>query len=221
MDYRAKLDLEEGVRLVKIGREGSVADLCACCAPHPDFTGEIGILKVIDAISYKGGVRLTCKAGALAFRDYLLLHEGEKSLMHLYSAKRGETLAVAQKEHAELQALRGELSQIKKKLALLQMERHEIGSAVAAFLPAVGFDELRECANALKEEGRPLRLLFSCQGGEDWIWVASSDGEDTRPVVKHLQQNFAAKGGGKPDWAQGKLTASEKDSLLASLSSFL
>ena len=44
IEYRAKLDLTEGVRLVKIGD----VDTCACCAPHVAYTGEIGLIKILD-----------------------------------------------------------------------------------------------------------------------------------------------------------------------------
>lgn len=214
LDYRAKLDLCEGVRLVRMGE----ADLCACCAPHPARTGEIGSLKVIDHISYKGGVRLTCKAGSLAFEDHLALREEEKKLMHLYSAKRGQVFAAAEKEHAELFSLRNLLADMKKKLVLSQMETHKAGSATVAFLSEAGFDEMRECANALGEKGEALRLVFSRLEGENWIWVAAaSEGAENRAAVKILQESFSAKGGGKPDWAQGKLTAPSKEAILGAL----
>ena len=50
LDYRSKKEIEGAVRLVEI----EDVDLCACCAPHVGRTGEIGILKVVDFINYKG-----------------------------------------------------------------------------------------------------------------------------------------------------------------------
>ena len=29
-------------------------DVCACCAPHVKLTGEVGIIRLIDAVKYKG-----------------------------------------------------------------------------------------------------------------------------------------------------------------------
>ena len=52
--YRSKLDLKDDVRIVTI--EGY--DICACCAPHVSHTGEIGVIKLLEAIRYKGGTRL-------------------------------------------------------------------------------------------------------------------------------------------------------------------
>ena len=50
------------IRIVTI--EGS--DACTCCAPHVKRTGEIGQLKIIEAIPYKGGTRCTFLCGMRA-----------------------------------------------------------------------------------------------------------------------------------------------------------
>ena len=70
MAYRAKLDLTEGVRMVQIGGDEDVRDRCACCAPHVDTTGEIGMIKMLDFIHYKGGVRIHMLCGPWALQDY-------------------------------------------------------------------------------------------------------------------------------------------------------
>ena len=46
IEYRSKLELTENVRIVEI--EG--VDLCACCAPHVSFTGEIGLIRILESI---------------------------------------------------------------------------------------------------------------------------------------------------------------------------
>ena len=42
--YRSKIEIEGQVRLVEIPG----VDVCACCAPHVKFTGEIGIVRVVN-----------------------------------------------------------------------------------------------------------------------------------------------------------------------------
>ena len=53
--YRSKLDLKENVRIVEIPG----VDRCACCAPHVDRTGEVGLVKLLTAERHRGGVRVT------------------------------------------------------------------------------------------------------------------------------------------------------------------
>ena len=42
LEYRSKIDIEDQVRIVTI----EDVDVCACCAPHVNNTGEIGLIKV-------------------------------------------------------------------------------------------------------------------------------------------------------------------------------
>ena len=65
LDYRAKLDLTEGVRLVKMGE----ADLCACCGIHTAFTGEVGLVKLTSCVKLRGGVRIVMRCGGRALQD--------------------------------------------------------------------------------------------------------------------------------------------------------
>ena len=44
LEYRSKKELEGDVRIVKI----EDCDICACCAPHVESAGEIGIIKMLD-----------------------------------------------------------------------------------------------------------------------------------------------------------------------------
>ena len=66
MEYRSKLDLYENVRIVKIGDY----DSCACCAPHVKYTGEIGVIKILDSAKLRGGIRLFITAGRRAVRVF-------------------------------------------------------------------------------------------------------------------------------------------------------
>lgn len=65
LDYRSKKALAGPVRLVEI--QG--VDLCACCAPHVARTGEIGLIRLEDALRHRGGMRVTMLAGRAALED--------------------------------------------------------------------------------------------------------------------------------------------------------
>lgn len=64
LDYRSKLDLTENVRIVTV----EDCDVCACCAPHVKHTGEIGLVKLLDSMRHRGGIRIWMVAGRLAWR---------------------------------------------------------------------------------------------------------------------------------------------------------
>ena len=60
--FRSKKEISGRLRLVTIPD----VDVCACCAPHVQRTGEIGQLRVVSAIRYKGGTRLQILCGGRA-----------------------------------------------------------------------------------------------------------------------------------------------------------
>ncbi|MBQ9619017.1 MAG: gamma-glutamyl-gamma-aminobutyrate hydrolase family protein, partial [Neisseriaceae bacterium] len=71
IDYRSKKELTGDVRIVTIPGY----DDCACCAPHVEKTGEIGLLKVISCQNYKGGVRVNILCGGRALEYIQNEHE--------------------------------------------------------------------------------------------------------------------------------------------------
>ena len=75
MDYRSKLDLTQDVRIVCV--EG--VDMCACCAPHVSSTGQIGVIKLLDFMRHRGGVRIWMKTGSDALADYEARYAGVRA----------------------------------------------------------------------------------------------------------------------------------------------
>ena len=65
LEFRSKKELSEAIRIVTI--DGY--DVCACCAPHVRSTGQIGMIKLLDRVRWKGGVRIRAKCGFSALDD--------------------------------------------------------------------------------------------------------------------------------------------------------
>ena len=74
LTYRSKIEIEGQVRIVNIPG----VDICACCAPHVDRTGEIGNIKLVDMVSYKGGERITMLSGSRALKQKLLAYQAKE-----------------------------------------------------------------------------------------------------------------------------------------------
>lgn len=100
LNYRSK-SLTENVRIVEIPG----VDLCACCAPHVDITGQIGLIKIVNVQSHRGGVRINILCGNRALADYTEKQDSVWAISSLLSAKQPEVAgAVARaKEDARLQ----------------------------------------------------------------------------------------------------------------------
>lgn len=202
IDCRSKIELSEGVRLITV--EGF--DTCACCAPHPAFAGEIGLIKIVNFFPNKGGTRIEMVAGSLALADYGYLHTAAKSIMKQLSAKREEISEAVCKLGDDLAAAREEIKALAQKLALALLKTEKIEKAIIGFTPNADFNTLRNIANGLLSEAEYV-ALFSETEEKGYNYLISTKDGDVREVVKELNAAFSGKGGGKPNCAQGKLVA--------------
>ena len=217
IQYRSKLEISEGLRLVTI--EG--VDCCACCAPHVGATGEIGLIKVLDFCPNKGGTRLEIVAGIFALEDYISLNSANKGFMKLFSAKRNETGEAVNRQNDIVNELRAENSRLIKRLAIAELEPVNMGDSVYAFCEDVSYDELRHCSNYLLEKGVNVCVLLSETEENSYIYVVSSEKTDVKPIVAQLNSTFNGKGGGKPNYAQGKISAQDRKSIETALEKIL
>ena len=206
LEYRSKLDLTEGVRLITI--EG--CDVCACCAPHVKRTGEIGVVKILDAIPYKGGTRITMLSGMPALKDYRFLHESNRTMMRLLSAPREQVADFVQRDHDTITALRAEIKALSEKLAMAQLDIVQTDKAVCGFTKDASFDALRTFAEQYAEGGKLCAMFSDTGDGNMSYFLYVPEGGDIRDIVKAMNAAFGGKGGGKPHYAQGKLTATKE-----------
>ena len=211
IEYRSKLDNIENLRLVTI--EGT--DCCACCAPHVLRTGEIGLVKIIDATPNKGGTRLTVLAGYEALNDYSALNRANKHMMKILSVPRNDVSVAAERQTELISSLRYENQELLKRVAWSELSPIRINNCAVAFSEKLSYEELRHCANMLSAEGAELCMLFSTDDNENYIYVISSAERDTKPIVKALNESFSGKGGGKPNYAQGKIVSDSKEKIIA------
>ena len=210
LTYRAKLDLTEGVRIVRIGTAEDPKDLCACCAPHVDYTGEIGLIKLLDFIHYKGGVRIHMLCGSWALRDYRRRYTAVASMAAAMSVKQEEVTVGFDRLRAEVEEKKQTISALRAKL-----EEH----TVAAITPTEGslclFDEgleaieMRRLLNRAVEKCGRLCGVFSGNDESGYRYVIGRGDEsiDLKKMVKEINTALSAKGGGSSEMLQGSCTA--------------
>ncbi len=205
LDYRSKLDLTENVRIINI--EGT--DLCACCAPHVKSTGEVGLVKVIDFYSYKGGTRVEILAGKYALCDYRFLNDENKSLMGMLSASRDAVKETVEKQAEQLKSLKSELNSLKNEMALVKLCPQTINDITYSITEGLTFDELRHCVNTIGNDKKCMFFSYDTEG--NCLYVISSKSGGVKKIVKNLNDTFSGRGGGKDDYAQGKITATKDE----------
>ena len=211
--YRAKLDLTENVRIVCIGTAEDPKDLCACCAPHVDNTGEIGLIKLLDFIHYKGGVRIHMLCGSWALADYRRRYTAVASMAAAMSVKQEEVTMGFGRLQAEIEEKKQVIATLRSKL-----EAH----TVAAITPTEGslclFDEelealeMRRLLNAAVEKCGRLCGVFSGNDERGYRYVIGRGDPaiDLKPRIKEINTALSARGGGSSEMLQGSCTATRE-----------
>ena len=203
IEYRAKLDITEGVRLVKIGD----VDTCACCAPHVSRTGEIGLIKVLDYMKHRGGTRIWMVAGKRALADYRARYENIKRISAILCTPQLETATTLEGYIADSEAAKASLKLARIKIAELEAERVENTDHNAVYLlPDFSIPELIAFSNIANKRVKEI-LVALCGTENDYKYVISSGAVDLRAASKDINSALRGRGGGRPEMIQGSFNS--------------
>ena len=207
LDYRSKLDLKEGVRLVRIGE----ADLCACCAPHVKRTGEIGVVKILDFMRHRGGVRIVMKSGLKAVFDYREKYTSVYDVSVMLSSKQHEIASYVDKKIKENETLQRSFINFKMQIAENDKENLSYIGDTALFITSFyDSDMMRELANYGMTQ-KELCVILSGNEENGFSYVAGSLNFDLMRFAKHFNSALNGRGGGRGTMIQGKVTATKQD----------
>lgn len=215
MNYRSKLDLTENVRIVTI--EG--CDVCACCAPHVSRTGEIGLIKLLDFMSWKGGVRIHMLCGFDALEDYENRCKNVRSISGMLSVKQVEVADAVARVQTELAAQRQETVRLRRRYVdMLAQSVESTDGDVLIIESGLDRDDLKRLADAAADKCGGICAVFSGSEG-DYIYNMASRHVDLRVLSKEINSLLCGKGGGSPEMITGKAacSAEELSSLFARL----
>ena len=193
------------IRVVSI--EG--ADSCTCCAPHVHFTGEIGAVKIVSAVAYKGGMRMTFLCGGRALRQFQRLQSTVDAIARKFSTAQEEALAAVEKQEAELKEAKREKAALTARLeeyltAELKARAEDVkGKKLLVCMTETDPKRLRPLALAtLPEKG--LALLLSERNGQvGYVLCANGLKLDMGEVIPAVNLALGGKGGGRGALAQG------------------
>lgn len=206
--YRSKLDLKDDVRIVTI--EGY--DICACCAPHVSHTGEIGIIRLLDSIRYKGGTRLTMLCGFDALED---LEEKQLVLCRIsnrLSVKQSEAYEAVLRLEEEISEQKNTLYFLKKSLVEAKIASlRETEGSICLFVENFDSDSMRRLANegALRCAG--ICIVLSGDDQKGYSFIAASRKIPLREEAKRITASLSGKGGGSDEMIQGRITAPKSE----------
>ncbi len=206
LSFRSKKELDGAVRLVSIPG----IDLCACCAPHVSFTGEVGLVKILDAERHRGGVRLSVRCGLDALDDYRKRQESAAAISALLSVPRDAVVSGTERLLAERDGLKERVAALSMRLVeTLAAAQEETEGNLCVFNP--GLDEIasRELVNRLMERCGGFAAVFTGSDGEGWRYIVGSRHVDLRANARAINAALQGRGGGRPEMIQGQSAAPE------------
>ena len=216
LSYRSKIEIEGQVRIVTIPG----VDVCACCAPHVETTGAIGIIKITNCQSHRGGVRLNILCGARALADYNKKQESVTAVSVALSAKQDLIADAVQKVKNDMLRQQERINALQAnylELCMSTLPSPEETEHAVLFVDKMDTIALRNAVNQLSETYSGYCAIFSGEEETGYQFIVGSSQKDCNELAKNFRTAFSAKCGGNTTMIQGSITAN-KTKILSQLS---
>ena len=210
--YRSKIEIEGQVRIVQIPGY----DSCACCAPHVKETGSIGLIKIVGAIHYKGGMRVSMLCGFRALWDYRMKERNVVKISNLLSAKQEDTAQAVERLGQEVNRQKEKIRNLQQRYVDLCLEeagnqaKTEPEKSILLFVEELDAAARRNFVNAAMDMTEGFAGVFVGNDEEGYQYVLGSRSRDIQEAGKQLNARFQGKGGGRPPMIQGSLHGEEQ-----------
>lgn len=206
LNYRSKKELTGRVRVVRFPG----ADTCACCGTHVLRAGQVGLVKLLSCQTFRAGVRIELLCGGRAM-DYLsAVEEQNRAVGQALSVKPQGTAAAVGRLKEELEETRLRLTELENEGFRQRAEAFRDGGDILLFERGLGPDGVRRLAIALAQVCGGRAAVFSGTEGA-WKYAIGQSGGDLRTFTKAMNAALKGKGGGKPDFVQGAVAATQRE----------
>ena len=202
LSYRTKKALPWPVRIVEIPGY----DICACCGTHVSATGEVGLIKLLSAIPCRGGTRIEMAAGGAAFQLMNAVFDQNRQVSRLLSAQITQTAPAAEQLLAAMNDWKYRAGQLERQLFAMQAEKLPKEGDCFFFAENLAPDSLRALTDAAAGRGSGVTAAFS-PSADGTGYCLAQPGGDLRALNREMNAALSGRGGGKPNFQQGRLAA--------------
>ncbi len=201
--YRTKRALPWPVRIVEVPGY----DICACCGTHVSATGEIGLIKLFSTVNFRSGTRMEMACGKLAFSLLSAAYEQNKQVSQAFSAKMMETGAAARRMNELLEQQKYRVIGLQRQIFAGIAAGYAGQGNVLHFAEDLDGNALRELTDKIAERCGGRAAVFCGKDAEGYAYCLSSREEDLRAFGKAMTAALNGRGGGKPGFQQGRVSA--------------
>ena len=207
LSYRSKIEIEGQVRIVTIPG----VDVCACCAPHVDKTGAIGMIKITNCQSHRGGVRLNILCGARALADYNKKQDSVTAVSVTLSAKQdliGDAVLKLKEDMMRQQERINNLQAQLLSFRVSTLPSPKESEHAILFVDKMDTIAIRNTVNELVEKYEGFCGVFSGDEENGYSFIVGSKNKDCKELAQIFRTKFGAKCGGNTPMIQGSVNAS-------------
>ncbi len=209
LEYRSKLDLQSGVRIVEIEN----CDRCACCAPHVNYASEVGIIKILDFTKNKGGIRIWAVCGKRALKDYNNRYLNDLEISALLCSPQNEIAVAVKKQLENIENLKYQIGGLKRRIIDNFSKTYKPDSEISAvFQDSLDIKELQYLADSLCKEYGGIRAVLSGSDSE-YSFAVCGESERLDTWFKEFKAKLTVRGGGRNGMVQGTVL-NTKDEIL-------
>lgn len=205
VEYRSKKPLDGDVRIVKFPG----ADCCACCGTHVMQSGAVGIVKFLSCQKFREGVRIELLAGERAYRYLRATWEQNLRAAQMLSARPTESAKAVERVLSELGGLKQRAAKLEE-ASFAQVAAQNAGKGdVLLFEDDMSPDSVRKLCDAVAQVCGGRCAVFA--GAENaWKYAMGQLDGDLRALTKEMNARLNGRGGGKPFFVQGSVSATRE-----------
>ncbi len=199
------------VRVLKIGDYSR--ELCG--GTHVRSTGEIGLFRLVSETGVAAGVRrIEAITGESAYEKARADEASVVRASELLKTSPDKMIERVEAMTAEVKSLRAELEKTRKKMAegssQLRAEKvDELGVQILIPEPCDTIDEAKAIADTAKKWPDPTLAYITTHSGEAVVSSGAPKMYDAGKILKEIAASHGGRGGGRADFAQGKVPAME------------
>lgn len=207
LPYRSKKEIDGDIRIVEV--DG--VDRCACCAPHVHTAGQVGIVKILDAIHYKGGMRLHILCGLEAVADYEKKYQAVSASAAALSVKQEELFTAVTRLQEENGRANAQIRALRRTLGTMLADSVQATDGnVCIFAPMLDNEGMRGFVNAVVPRCGGVCAVFAGENGS-YRYVVGAKDTPLRNFAKEMNKTLNGRGGGSETLIQGSIQASEEE----------
>lgn len=208
-EFRSKKDFDDDIRIVTIDE----IDACACCAPHVKSTGEIGLLKITQSVSHRGGIRLSVVCSDNAFKYFTQCFNEVHKISALLCAPYDEISAAVLQLINQNKDNKRFYNDLRSRFLAYVSENEDHAIQIIRFFDEFSMDELRMLSNELCLKAEIGVYLFSGNDTDGYCYCFNSDKINLTELLKEMRSCFNLSGGGRGNIVQGKINAGKQEIL--------